>query len=620
MKSAKGFLSLLLALVMALSVASVSFAESAVTLTYAEDQTLRVVYSTEASSLSSLGGNGTAGDWKAISNVVEGLLGEDSYGHRTYALADSFTISEDQTVYTFHIREGLYWVDYTGKQVAELTAEDFVTSAKFICDPANASGNAYYYADTIKGAKEVLDTESGVTGFDENVGFKALDKYTLELTLVAPIPYFTDYCGSFIPVPTEFYNEMGEMYGTDAESTLYIGAYYVSDWEPQFQRVYTKNPYYFDADKVYIDKVVMTYNAEASTLAPEMFKRGEVDMADIGTDILDAWKQDDATKDIVLPALPDNTYMYYYSFCWNPDLDEATYETSNYLKALDNENFRQSLYWGLDRYKANLTKDPYNADLYLTKTITPETWCEVDGKDYTAFDELKGITERENYSFNEAKALEYKEAAVKELTEAGVTLPVKMVMPYNPVSNGWAEEVQVVKQQLEALLGTDYINLTIEAGPTSGFLSAVRRSAKYQFMKLNNGGSYADPTAWILAFQAGNNWTFLDQVTTPNVQALQKEYQAMLDEAATHTGKDEARYAAYAKAEAFLLEHALVIPFSTDTWGNTVGRVNPFEQVPDQSGRYKYMHVLSEPLTAEQFTTLYAEWKEACVTNAPEVQ
>ena len=210
--------------------------------------------------------------------------------------------------------------------------------------------------------------------------------------------------------------------------------------------------------------------------------------------------------------------------------------------------------------------------------------------------------------------------AVLYLTEAGVTLPVKMVMPYNPVSNGWAEEVQVVKQQLEALLGTDYINLTIEAGPTSGFLSAVRRSAKYQFMKLNNGGSYADPTAWILAFQAGNNWTFLDQVTTPNVQALQKEYQALLDEAATHTGKDEARYAAYAKAEAFLLEHALVIPFSTDTWGNTVGRVNPFEQVPDQSGRYKYMHVLSEPLTAEQFTTLYAEWKEACVTNAPEVQ
>ena len=64
---------------------------------------------------------------------------------------------------------------------------------------------------------------------------------------------------------------------------------------------------------------------------------------------------------------------------------------------------------------------------------------------------------------------------------------------------------------------------------------------------------------------------------------------------------------------------ALVIPFSTDTWGNTVGRVNPFETVPDQSGRYKYMHVLSEPLTAEQFTTLYAEWKEAVATNTPEV-
>ena len=432
MKRAKCFLSLVLALVMVMSMASVSLADSAVTLNYAADQTLHVVYGTEASSLSSLGGNGTANDWKAISNVVEGLLAEDSYGHKTYALADSFTVSEDQTVYTFHIREGQYWVNYKGEQVAELTAEDFVTAAKFICDPANASGNSYYYADTIKGAKEVLDTESGVVGFDENVGFKALDKYTLELTLVAPIPYFTDYCGSFIPVPTEFYTENADMYGTDIETTLYIGAYYVSEWEPQFQRIYTKNPYYFDADKVYIEQVIMTYNAEAATLAPEMFKRGEVDQANISTAILDAWKADPETKDIVLPSLPDTTYMYYYSFCWNPDLDEATYETSNYLKAIDNENFRQSLYWGLDRVKANLTKDPYNPEMYLTKTITPETWCEVDGKDYTTFDELKGITERENYSFNEEKALAYKEAAVKELTEAGVSLPVKMVMPYNP--------------------------------------------------------------------------------------------------------------------------------------------------------------------------------------------
>lgn len=621
MMSRKSIVALFLSLVMVVGLLGSAVAESAVTLTYAEDQTLRVLYDTEASSLSSLGGNGTANDWQAISNVVEGLLSEDQYGHRAWGLSDSFTTNEDQTVYTFHIREGLYWVNDKGEQVAELTAEDFVTSAKFICDPANASGNAYYYADTIKGAREVLDTESGVVGFDENVGFKALDKYTLELTLTGPIPYFTDYCGSFIPVPTEFYNEMGEMYGTDVESTLYIGAFYISEWEPQFRRVYTRNPHYWDAENVYIEQVVMTYNAEASTLAPEMFKMGQVDMAEIGTDILDAWLADDATKDIVLSALPDTTYMYYYSFCWNPDLDEAEYETSNYVKAIDNENFRQSLYWGLDRYKANLTKDPYNASMYLTSTITPEGWCEVDGKDYTDFEELAGITSRENYSFNEEKALAYKEAAVAELTEAGVTLPVKMSIPYNPNVSGWAEEVQVIKQQLEELLGTDYINLVIETGPSTGFLASVRRAGKYQFMKLNNGGSYADPTAWILAFQTGNTWTFLDQVTTPNVQALQQEYQALLDEAAQYVTKSNERYSAYAKAESFLLEHALVIPFSTDTMsGYTVGRINPFEQVPDASGRYKYMHVLAEPLTGEQFTTLYAEWKEDCATIAPQVQ
>lgn len=621
MMNRKSILALALSLVMAFSVLCSATAESAVTLNYAEEQVLKVLYDTEATSLSSLGGNGTANDWGAISNVVEGLLSEDQYGHRAYGLSDSFTVNEDGTVYTFHIREGLHWVNNKGEEVAELTAEDFVTAARFICDPANASGNSYYYADTIKGAREVLDTESGVVGFDENVGFKALDKYTLELTLTGPIPYFTDYCGSFIPVPTEFYTEQGTNYGTDVESTLYIGAYYISEWEPQFSRVYEKNTHYWDAENVFIERVEMTYNAQAATLAPEMFKRGEVDTAQIGTDILDAWSTDPETKDIVLPALPDTTYMYYYSFCWNPDLPEADYETENYLKAIDNENFRQSLYWGLDRYKANLTKDPQNPELYLTNTVTPVGWCETEGKDYTTYEELAGVVGRANWSFDEAKALEYKEAAVKELTDAGVKLPVKMSIPYNPNVSGWAEEVQVIKQQLEGLLGSDYVEFVIEVGPTTGFLSAVRRAAKYQFMKLNNGGSYHDPTAWILAFQKDNNWTFLDKVTTPNVQALQKEYQAMLDEAATHVSKDETRYSAYAKAEAFLLEHALVIPFSTDTMsGYTVGRINPFEQVPDASGRYKYMHVLAEPLTTEQFTTLYAEWQEDCKTIAPQVK
>ena len=194
MMNRKSILALALSLVMVFSVLCSATAESAVTLNYAEEQVLKVLYATEATSLSSLGGNGTANDWGAISNVVEGLLSEDQYGHRAYGLSDSFTVSEDGTVYTFHIREGLHWVNNKGEEVAELTAEDFVTAARFICDPANASGNSYYYADTIKGAREVLDTESGVVGFDENVGFKALDKYTLELTLTGPIPYFTDYC------------------------------------------------------------------------------------------------------------------------------------------------------------------------------------------------------------------------------------------------------------------------------------------------------------------------------------------------------------------------------------------------------------------------------------------
>lgn len=575
---------------------------------YAADQTLRVVYDSEASTLNP-GINGTAADWQAISNTTEGLLSEDPYGNYVPGLAERYEVSDDNTVYTFYLRQGLKWVDYKGEPQADFVAQDFVTMAEFICNPANASGSAMYFQDVVEGATAYLSSET--TDFS-TVGFKALDDHTLEITLAAPLPYFISYCGSYLPVPSELYSSLGAAYGQDPESMYFIGPYRITEFEPQSKRVYEKNESYWDAEHVYIEKVIMTYNAEGSTLAPEMFKRGEVDEAELGVNILDEWMKDPATKDIVLPSLPDTTYMYFYGFNYLPQFD-AAYEPDNYLKAIDNENFRQSLYWGLDRVKAKMTLDPNNPELYLTNSITPNTWCNVDGKDFTEIGAMADITARPNWSFDPDKALAYKEAAVEELTAQGVTFPIKLLMPYNPVTMGWEQEVQVVKQQLEGLLGSDYIQCTLEAGPSTGFLAEVRRSGKYGFMKLNTGSTIDDPSAFIRPFgDDGNSWTFLDQASTPNVIALKDEYLDLIAQAKAITSKSMERYEAFARAEAFLLEHALVIPFSTDTLGGyTVSRLIPFEGANDSGNRYKWQHVLAEPLTTEQFELLYADWQAA---------
>ena len=583
---------------------------------YAEDQTLRLLYQYESYDLASASGMGLPAQGIYAPSCTEPLLMLDAYGNLTYGLSDGFTVSEDGLVYTFHIREGLYWVDNKGEPKDELTAQDFVTTAKINCRPGSSSSAAFFYQGIVAGASDYM---RGVTEDFASVGFKAVDRYSLEITLAAKVPYFIDNCVNFVPYPTDFYNQLGDEYGNSVEQVYSIGAFYIAEWVPQYSRIYLRNPYYWDAGHVYIDRVELTYNAEANLLAPELYKRGEIDLAAIDNSILFDWNEDPDTAGTIIP-ITDSSYTCYYSFCYAPNFDEA-YEPDNYLLAIDNENFRQSLAWGFDRLKARLVTVPADTQLYLSHTVTPEGWCGVSGTDYTDFDALSGVKSRENYGFSAQKALAFKEEAVKELSQKGVTFPVKLLMPYNPSSDAWANEAQVIEQQLEGLLGRDYIDIIVEAGPLLEFTESVRNSGKYGLLRMMDGASVRDPANWVIAFQTGNNRTFLDKAQGENLKPLVDEYEAMLGKAWTISEKSQERYGTYAAAEAFLIEHALVIPYSREVNGNYFisGRINPLEMVKGTSYSYKYLHVLASPLTTEQYNALYEQWlaeKELSKENA----
>lgn len=586
-----------------------------------EASAYRTLYSGEITSLNYLT-TSTTNEFSLAANVIDTLVEYDKFGQVQPSLAESWEYDAENLTYTFKLRQDATWVRADGSVYANVTAHDFVSAAKYVLDAQNASATANIFYSVIKGAEDYyLGTSTPEEGQDpypvmdwETVGVKAIDDYTLQYTLVEPVPYFlsmvTYVC--FMPVNGDFLAEKGADFGvaTSNENILYNGAYVLSTFEPQQKRIYTKNEANWDADNVFITTIEQTYNKESTTISPELFRRNEVDDASIDSTIAAEWLANEETADLIRPIRQSGFYTYFYAFNFDPQFD-AAYEPENWKLAVNNVNFRRSIYAGMDRVKAMLITEPDNPESIMFNTVTPPEFVSIDGVDYTEMGPLAEITAKGVDTFNEEEALAYKAKAMEELTAVGATFPVKILMCYNPSSTGWAEECVVVEQQLEALLGSDYIDIIVEAGPSSGFLSEVRRSGKYALMKCNWGPDYADPSTYTGPFyDADYNWP---ELATEYLDAEgNSDYYKLVDEANGITDDLKARYEAYANAEAFLINNAIVIPFGYGNGGYTASRLNPFESQFAPFGisneRYKGQKLLDAPMNTDQYFDAYDQW------------
>lgn len=607
-----------------------------------DENTYRVLYSGEVSTLNYLVSSSTD-ELKVAYNTIDCLVEYDSYGNVLPGLAESWEQDpENPEVWTFHLRKGVKWIDHNAQEVAEVTANDFVSSARYALDAANGSGTAYMMTNTLKNAAAyndytayLVESENGTRttnaeGYPiepveevafEDVGIKAVDDYTLQFTTDGVKPWFVSAVsfGCFYPVYGPFLEEKGDSFGTSNDTLLYCGAYYLETFEPQNRHVYQKNPSYWDKDKVYIETIEKKFNTEAGTLAPEMFKRGEIDEASISIDLVQAWMEDDATKDLVRPNRADPSYTYFISFNFEPSFDEQ-YQPENWIKAVNSENFRKSIYYGLDRVKSYSVQMPETPETLLLNTITPPAFAVGEsGTDYTEMGSLAAITQGD--PFDADQALEYKEAALADLEAAGASLPVIIPLVINPNETNCDKECQVIEQQLEGLLGTDYIDIQLVSGPSTGFLGEIRRAGKYGMLICNWGFDYADPENAGEPFKAGNSYQFMYTDAengytnkTAETQALVDEYYGMMEAASQITTSNDERYAAFAEAEAFLIEHAFVIPYHMSGSGYIASYLNPFEGQYAPFGaareRYKGQHLLEKPMSAAEFETALNEWNE----------
>ena len=605
----------------------------------------RRLYGSEVETLNYLYTSNT-NDYEMCANMVDCLVEYDQYGVMQPALAESWEHNDDYTEWTFHIRPGVKWVDAEGNEVADVTANDWVSSARWVNDAANNSSNQYMYNGIVKNAEAyfnytayLLESENGTRTTDDegdpiepvaevsfdDVGVKAVDDQTLVYTMETPCTYFPTVLSytTYMPVYGPFLEEMGDSFGVDNYSVLYNGAYIMTSFEPQNQRILTKNETYWDKDNVFIDEIQYLYNTSATQLGPESFIRGEVDWAQIDASILSAWLEDSERQDMVSPSRANVSFSYFFCFNFEPRFDYSL-EPDNWLLAVNNENFRQSIRYGLDRINALTVVEPEDPESLLNRTITPATFTSAAGLDYTQYPALQEISSSDG--FNEELALQYKEAAVEELTAAGATFPIQMYMRYNPDTANWDRECQVIEQQLEGLLGTDYIDIVVEAGPSTNFLSTVRRAGDYGFMKCNWGADYADPQTWTDHFkELDNSYNFMgtdaDTVIgqepctnkSAETQALTDQYYDLVEAAKAITTDTEARYAAFAEAEAFLIDHAFVIPFSISNDGYIATRLNIFEAQYAPYGMalqsYKFQKLRDEPMSMDEYNELYAQWE-----------
>ena len=629
----------------------------------------RSLYSSEVTTMNYLVSS-TTYELVVGANTIDSLVENDTYGNILPCGAESWEVSEDGLTWTFHLRAGQYWYDADGNQKDPVTANDYVAAARYVCDSAMDSNNSYLMDGWIVNAEELINytaaqlaepveqgTEAGedqdivvdangilyegsewnkeTEKYDtwteipavapEDLGVEAVDDLTLVYHMVKPRPYFLTALqfGTYWPAPASLLAELGENYGLDNYSMWFNGAYILSEFKPQEKRIYTKNVNNWDAEHIYIERIEQICNTEAATLEPEMFLRGEVDGAGIGSDIVADWLSDPEKSQMISSSRVTADYSYFFGFNFEPKFD-AEYEPENWVIAVNNENFRKAVFHGINRDEYLAAKYPGDdPSIHKINTVTPKGFSVNEGKDYVFYGGLAKYTE--NDSFDPELAVQFRDAAKAELEAAGCKFPIKVPINYNTNSTTWANCTVVLEQQLEELLGADFIDIIVVPYSGSDFLNETRRNGNYALQELNWGADFMDPETWADPFERKNNYNFFCHETdtyrvfqdtkTEETNALIDQYYELVDAAREEISDMNARYEAFAAAESFYIDHAIVVPGFISGGSYQATKLNGFEgqyaMMGQSSSRYKGQHVYKTAMSQDMFDAQYAEWTAA---------
>ena len=573
-------------------------------------------------------------DLNVLSNFYDHLLTNDANGALVPCVAKEWSSPDGGQTWIFKLNEGVTWVDYQGNYKADCTAQDWVTGLEWVLNYGkNQAANTSMPIEMIKGAGEYYEyTKSlgeeeakklGTEKFLEMVGLEAPDDYTLIYHCVDKLSYFPSVAcyNCLAPLSAKLIEEIGVdgYFGADYTTMWYNGPYTCSEYIYQNEKVLSKNEAYWNKDNVKLFDTVTIKMVESADVAFQWFSAGDLDYIDLNQANLSTIYNNEGNEfhGNLVEARPTK-YSYQMHFCWDKKNEDGSADT-NWNTAIANENFRLALYYGLD-----ITD--YLARTNFIHPLSCQNYCYTanavsvnsEGKDYTQMvrDELGLQYDSEKFvRRDETKAAEYKAKAIKELTAAGVELPVKMTH-YIMGSNQTAKDsADTLAQIISDCLGDDLVVLEIRTYVSK--LNTEVRDPQLASIYINGwGADFADPVNFLGQETYGDDnayyskaYSKINNATDEKLIATYKEFTDMVNTAKAITDDLDARYAAFAKAEAFWIQHALTIPWSYEvTW--KVTSINEYSKIytayGNQGERYVNWETNSDLYTTEDYEAIKA--------------
>jgi oligopeptide transport system substrate-binding protein len=449
-------------------------------------------------------------EFHLLTALSEGLLVPDPGDlHPIPGLASSWEVSPDGIVYTFHLRDNIRWSDGS-----PITADDFLMSWKRVLSPKLASEYAYLIFNFVKGAKDY--NEGKTTDFSQ-VGLKATDGRTLQVTLNYPTPFLPKIIANHYawdPVPVKVLLRYGALddrstQWTRAGNLVSSGPFMLKEWTPQVRIVTVRNPNYWDAAHVKLDEVDFL-PTEDIPAEERMFRSGQVDRTqEIPQDKIGAYRKDHPEFLHIDPYL--GVYFYRCNVS-RPPLDDKRVRKALAL-AIDRESLVRNVSRGGER--------PAYAVSYPGDT------------GYTPRARLSG-------TIDDARRL---------LAEAGYP-GGKGMPPIQLLYNTSANNKQVAEAIQEMWRSTLGVNIDLLNEEWKVYLDS-QHTHNYQMERSGWIADYPDPHVFLEIWETGNG----------NNDTLwsNPQYDRLLHEA-LRAKDDAARYEIYQKMDAILVDECPVIP------------------------------------------------------------
>ena len=590
-----------------------------------------------------------------VNNFVEGLLTQDNHGKLVPGMASEWSCNDDASEWYFTIRDDAVWSTSAGEEYDAVTAEDFVTGLKHAVD--SKSETLGLVADLIVGLREYSDG----TGKWEDVGIKA-DGNQLTYTLTGPCGYFDGMTTYTIlwPINAEFLESKGSDFGAvEPDSILYNGCYILSSLVPAQEVRFDANPNYYDAKNVFVQHVVVTYSDGKDPAQQfNMFVNGEVTSTTVNQSL----------PEVVAKAAelyPDNQYKsmttatsYWGAFNWDRQLyalynDPSVSTTSktdaqkaDAKAAILNADFRRAVYAAYSAHAVEaITLGEEHADGVIRNTLVPYTFAmTTDGRSYGSIVEkyaaelvadYEGIDLNDGHDawYNPELAKTFAERAKEELGDSVSEWPIHIDVPVYAASENQKNMQLAMKKSIEDAIG-EYVVIDLQflEGNSSVYYSSFYNMPTGEENSIDLvfgagwGPDYGDPLTYLHCFDVHDgdmlNYSGINiesQGQSEEQKAVLEtlglnEVQEVIDQATAATGDE--RIELFAKAEAMLLTDGILRPYATSGANISISKVKPFtvgyglygQAAYNQVPYFKYMQLLDEPVTADEYYAAKEAW------------